>query len=50
MTYRPYSPISPDDFAALPDEDKQLLEALVAAFLAEIELQRATGARAPAPG
>ncbi|WP_448684802.1 2'-5' RNA ligase [Achromobacter xylosoxidans] len=43
----PFANISPDDWAALPEADKAMLEALTAAFLAEIERQRQTENRTP---
>ncbi|EHC5872692.1 hypothetical protein JR782_003511 [Salmonella enterica subsp. enterica serovar Eastbourne] len=36
----PFDNISPEDWAALPDEDKAMIEALTMAFIAEIERQR----------
>jgi len=45
----PFDTITPEQVAELTEADQQLLEALVAAYIAEILLQRQTGMR-PAPG
>ncbi len=47
MNIWPFPNILPEDWAALPACDKAMLEALTAAFLAEIERQRQKAARSP---
>lgn len=49
MASWPFPNIAPEDWADLPAGDKAMLEALTAAFLAEIERQRQTESRAPDP-
>jgi len=45
----PFDTITPEYYDELTEADRQLLEAMVAAYVAEILLQRQTGMR-PAPG
>lgn len=45
----PFDIITPHQFDALTDAERQMLEAIAQAYLAEIELQRLNGMR-PAPG
>lgn len=45
----PYDIISPEHIDALSKAERQMLEAITLAYLAEIELQRLNGMR-PAPG
>lgn len=45
----PFDTIPPEHIDALSDAERQVLEAITQAYLAEIELQRLNGTR-PAPG
>lgn len=45
----PFNTVLPEQFDALSEAERQMLEAITQAFLAEIELQRMNGMR-PAPG
>ncbi|QQB32848.1 hypothetical protein I6I07_19580 [Achromobacter deleyi] len=43
----PYDTLTPEVWAALPADDKAMVEALTAAFIAEVERQRAARLQAP---
>ena len=45
MNYWPFPTISPEQIAVLSCEEMDLLEALVATYVAEVELQRSAGRR-----
>lgn len=43
----PFDTITPERWAALPDDDKAMIEALTATFIAELMRQRQVDTRAP---
>jgi len=45
----PFDTITPEHWAALPDDDKAMIEALTATFIAEVARQRQVNVRAPSP-
>lgn len=45
----PFDTITPERWAALPDEDKAMIEALTATFIAEVVRQRQVDVLAPSP-
>lgn len=49
MEIWPFDTIPPEQIDALSDAERQVLEAIAQAYLAEIQLQRQTGMRPP-PG
>lgn len=44
----PFDTITPERWAALPDDDKAMIEALTATFIAELVRQRQVDTSAPA--
>lgn len=44
----PFDTITPERWAALPDEDKAMIEALTATFIAAVARQRRVDTQAPA--
>lgn len=49
MTIWPFNNIPPELWASVAPEEKAMIEALTAAFIAEVERQRATGLRLSDP-
>lgn len=45
----PFDTITPERWAALPDDDKAMIEALTATFIAQLARQRQVDVRAPSP-